>query len=53
MDPVFFINDGSGYVILLTFRITATCSMLEMLLVAYFIRQMEEDNGEGEKENAE
>ena len=43
----------AGTVISLTFRITATCSILEMLLVAYFIRQMEEDNGEGEKENAE
>lgn len=44
---------AAGTVISLTFRITATCSILEMLLVAYFIRQMEEDNGEGEKENAE
>lgn len=49
----FLLMMAVGTVILLTFRITATCSMLEMLLVAYFIRQMEEDNGEGEKENAE
>ena len=49
----FLLMMAVGTVILLTFRITATCSILEMLLVAYFIRQMEEDNGEGEKENAE
>lgn len=33
----------TGNIVSLTFRITATCSIFEMLLVAYFIRQLENE----------
>ena len=33
----------TGNIVSLTFRITATCSIFEMLLVAFFIRQLENE----------
>ena len=33
----------TGNIVSLTFRITATCSIFDMLLVAFFIRQLEND----------
>ena len=36
----------TGYLVSLTFRITATCSMLDFLLAAFLIRQLDKDKKE-------